>query len=99
MTYPTASKLRYCLMPVLFVGGALILAHQGRLQSLPGLAIIIVIGSLWVTFTILICPVCFDSVEKTKSGIYLPWIGPKCRHCEADLSLRQISFDWRRRHR
>ena len=79
MTYPTASKLRYSLMPVALVGGALILAHQGRLQSLPWLAIITVIGSLWVTFTILICPVCFEAVETTKSGIYLPWIGPKCR--------------------
>ena len=97
MTYPTASKLRYCLLPVLFVGWGYILAEERNFDRLLLLSFVILVMSGWMTFVILKCPVCFASAEKSKSGFYIPWVGPRCRHCDSDLSSHQISFQWLKR--
>ena len=92
MTYPAAARLFYVCLLVWFFGGFAALNSLGLFNYFGLIIGVIWIAGYWLSEVVLICPVCGQRVGKSKSGYYAPWVGPKCRYCEADLSQHRVSL-------
>ena len=92
MTYPTIARLFYLVSLTTFFGGAILLESLGLFKYLGLVVLAIVLVGAWLSRIALRCPVCGESVGRSKHGFYGPWIGPLCRYCGADLSQRRVSL-------
>jgi hypothetical protein len=92
MTYPAAARLYYILVLPIFLGSGFLLDHFGLFQYFIIVIVAIVASGGWLSKVVLRCPVCGESVGRSKNGYYAVWIGPKCRYCGSDLSARKISL-------
>ena len=92
MTYPTVAKSFYMLMFVSFLGAGFLIDYLGHFEFFIFVLLFVLLLNVWVSKALLRCPVCRESVGRSKSGYYAPWIGPSCRYCGSDLSKRHVNF-------
>jgi len=90
MTYPTFARLLYVFTIVAFLGGAFLLDYLGLWKYFALLLFSIFFLSAGARVKLLRCPICRESVGRSKTGYFAPWIGPNCRYCGSDLSKRHV---------
>jgi hypothetical protein len=92
MTCPQAARTFYIVVFIAFFAGAVLLDLIGHFQYMAIVMVLIVAAGGWMSRVVFRCPVCRESVGRSKNGYYAPWIGPRCRYCESDLSRSKVSL-------
>jgi hypothetical protein len=77
LTYPIAARTFYVLVLPVFYGSFFLLHHFGLFKFFPLVLFGIVGCGAWLFRAVLRCPVCNESVSRSKSGYYAAWIGPR----------------------